>query len=256
MDSKEFKTWAKRLKLLFPRFGEWIEGLDERTRREYSDEWERALRRVEFMDAMESLTDITTGDAEAFNQWEYGTWVAHIRKIANAKRVARYDAEHRHTRASLEEPVGSCNLGGIYRQILAIKDAGGDISEALDRLLPIDETSGPRFGCWRCTDSGFVTLWHLVTMRAIAKGDEITLRLRKTMVTLCNCDSGRAKLSPEGNKRRVWNDEHVYDDTRHCLYGTGDIEELREFVESMPQRQMEARPNYSQALASFGRSDE
>ena len=251
MDINEFKVWSKRLKLLFPKFAEYLDGLDVARRNELSAEWESALSRVEFVDAREALTDILTGEAEPFNQWEYGTWVAHIRKLANAKRSARYDAEHRHTRASLEQPSGSVNLGGIYRQILAIKDAGSDTTDALERLLPVDDTSGPRFRCWKCQDAGFVTLWHLVTMRAIAKGDEIAPRLRKSMVTLCNCDAGRAKVSPEGSRRRVWTEEHVYDETRHCLYGTGDLDELREFVQTMPQRQMEARPNYTQAFAQF-----
>ena len=254
MDSKEFETWANRLKVLFPRFGDWLNNLETVYRKEVSDEWERAFSRIEFVDAMEALTDIHTGEAEAFNQWEYGTWVAHVRKLANARRSQRYDAENRN-KPSYDEPSGSVNLGGIYREIMAIKDAGGDATEALRRLLPIDDEDGRRFKCWRCQDSGFVLVWHIVTMRAVAKGEEITPRLNKSMATICNCSFGRAKISPESSKRRqVWSIEHVYDESKHCLYGS--LDELREFVQSLPQRQMESRANYSTVLAQHSASNQ
>lgn len=252
MDSKEFGTWMKRLKLLYPRCDAWIEGLSPEIRTETATEWERAFRDVEFVDATEALTDIHNGEAESFNQWEYGTWVAHVRKLANAKRAQRYDATHRHTRATAQKPSGGVNLGGIYRQIVAIKDAGGDVMGAIKRLLPIRE-DGPWFKCWQCQDSGFVIVWHAVTMRAIASGEEITPRLRKTMATICNCQLGRSKVSPQIAKRQTWTEGHVFDSDTHCLYGDGDLNELHEFVANYGRRQMESKPNYSPALAAYGR---
>ena len=254
MDSNEFKVWSKRLKLLFPKFAAYLDGLDVVRRNELSAEWERALSRVEFVDASEALTDIHTGEAESFNQWEYGTWVAHVRKLANSRRSQRYEAENRN-RPNYDEPSGSVNMGSIFRQIMAIKDAGGDVTEALHRLLPIDEQNSQRFNCLKCQDSGFVLVWHIVTMRAVARGVEITPRLRKSMSTICNCDLGRAKISPESKNRQLWSIEHVYDESKHLLYDSS-LDELREFVESLPQRQMEARPNYSNVLAQHSASNQ
>ena len=252
MDATEFGIWMKRLKLLYPRCDAWIEGLDMKIRTETAAEWERAFHDVEFVDATEALTDIHTGEAEAFNQWEYGTWVGHVRKLANAKRAQRYDATHRHTRATMQKPSGGVNLGGIYRQIVEIKGAGGDVMGAIKRLLPIRE-DGPRLKCWRCQDSGFVTVWHVVTMRAIANGEEITPRLCKTMATICNCQLGRLRVSPQNAKRQTWTEGHVFDSDKHCLYGGGDLDDLREFVANYERRQMESKPNYSPALAAYGR---
>lgn len=252
MDSKEFSIWVKRLKLLYPRFASWADTLTPEIRVETASEWERALHDVEFGDAMEALTDIHNGEAESFNQWEYGTWVAHVRKLANAKRAQRYDAERRHTRAGNQKPSGGFNLGGIYRQIIAIQDAGGDTAAAIKRLLPVRD-DGQRFKCWRCQDSGFVTVWHVVTMRAIANGDEVLPRLRKTMATICNCQLGRSKVSPQNAKRRTWADDHVFDSDRHCLYSDGSLDELREFMATYERRQMESKSNYSPELAAYGR---
>lgn len=254
MDSKEFAVWATRLKVLFPKFGEYMDNLDDNYRNEISAEWERALSRVEFGDAMESLTDIHTGDAKPFNQWEYGTWVAHVRKLANSRRAQRYEAENRN-QPSYDEPSGGFNLSGALREVLAIKDAGGDTTEVLNRLLPIDD-NGPRFKCRHCQDSGFVRVWHVVTMRAAAKGDEIIPRLKKSMQTICNCDLGRAKISPEkGKGRQFWTEDHVYDESRHCLYGSGSLDDLREFVQSIPQRQLESHPNFNATLAQYKGTD-
>jgi len=90
-------------------------------------------------------------------------------------------------------------------------------------------------------------------MRAIARGEEVTPRLRKTMMTICNCQLGRSKVSPQNSKRAVWTEDHVYDSDRHCLYGRGNLDELREFMAIFERRQTESRPNYSPALAAYGR---
>lgn len=226
MDSKEFKAWTDRLKVLFPKFKEWLGNLDVKYRNEVSAEWERALFQVEFVDATEALTAIHTGDAEPFNQWEYGTWIAHVRKIATTKRLERTHG--------YEQPTTWGN-----------------------------DQSGPRFNCWKCQDSGFVSVWHVVTMQAIIDGEELTPRLLKTMATICNCEVGRAKITPdEGKKkRRVWTEEHVYDPLKHCLCLNGQtdkksVAKLRDFVATAQKRHLVSHPSYSETLAQYNKGSE
>jgi len=262
MDSNDFATWARRLKIMFPGFAEWLNKLDEDQRESLSAEWQDSLRTTEFVDAMESLSDIRDGEAEPFDKWERGTWVAHVRRLSAEKARVRREAERKEQprRWDDREPQ-IANLGGIYREILSVIDSGGDPLESIKRLLPVDERSGPRFSCHRCRDSGFVSVWHLVTMRAVERGDELTSQNRKVMTVLCNCQLGRTRVSASGTKKTYWREGHVFDSDRHCECRNGNVNDrdsivaLREFVASLEQRQLESMPAYSPVLAQYSQRE-
>lgn len=257
MDSKEFTSFMSRLKRLFPSFASYADSMKPEDRVEVGEEWKRGLAKTEFVDAMEALTAIHTGEAKSFNTWEFGTWLAHVRTLAASNRSER-------TRGTLkgempwEEPSrASGDMGGIFRKIIAIQNEGGDVQQAIADLIPITD-DGRRYSCWRCQDSGFVNVWHVATMLSISRGEEMKPTKWKTMVTLCNCRNGRSKISPNG-KRPTWTEEHVFSETKHCLCKHGDTKsesnrtELREFMATLEQRQLESRGNYSPSLAAYGK---
>jgi hypothetical protein len=258
MNQTEYTQWAKFHNACFPDFGQWWVTLKPEGQGTLRREWQSILERISLDDAKAASRRMLTGEVDLCPSWERSMLATRISK------AARDIAAERMPRKYADEPVAhgeSFPAGQLFRQIMARVDAGEDprtASADVIRSIPVDK-DGQRFSCVKCFDSGFVTVWHSISVMSALKAKLDNPRNRKTMVVACCCRAADA-ICLDDNKTapkdwRGWRQSARYAPERYCRLQHGDVnnpDRIAELIEwAGDYAGIKSRPNYSPELAAF-----
>ena len=203
MKTAEFDKWLSEFASRFPERWHWLTtGKADEDWQATLKTWRDTLDDQAFEDCLLALKELHRGDIEHPKLSD--DIPAAIRKRAKVlsrerRSAASQPAEH----PSRHKRTGGFNLGGVYRLLLRMIDAGASDVEQMaairDKFATTDALKELRYKCRACHETGFVSVWSLAVMQAIRDGESIPNSSRIEMVRCSGCERGapRGKLKDD-----------------------------------------------------------
>ena len=237
MNRIETIDWITNHGHAFPDFAVWIASIQPLEKRsKLIDAWSEALQDVEPRDAKAVTSRMLSGDDPAIPAYERELTPAKVRTLAKANRDRRTDRDRQTKSRQTGEPISrhrsnGPSAGELYRSMLALMDANPTMTarEAAEQIMPPATNDGLRFNCRLCLDSGLVTVWSSVSVRAALYGELDQKDKRRTCAAPCKCPEGSKKIwSGNGDPPPAWrgwrSTEAMYDPSVHCISHGGDTD--------------------------------
>lgn len=246
MNRIETIDWITNHGHAFPDFSVWIasiQPLDKRSK--LIDAWSEALEDVDLRDAKAVTRRMVAGDDPPIAAYEREQTPAKVRLLAKANRDRRAERDRQATARQRHDTPAARNMepiaGKLYRQMLAMMDADPNLTprQAAEQVMPPPSDDGPRYNCPLCLDSGLVTVWSSLSVRAALHGQLDDRTKRRTCVAPCKCPNGTRRVwSGNGDPPQAWRGwrslDAVYSPLVHCLCrgaDTDSAEAIKEFNE-------------------------
>jgi hypothetical protein len=213
MTEAEFKTWLGDVQKRFPESFRWFlsrhEGehdSDWRDRQKATNRtWWECLGDLELADCQAAALQVHRGESDWNGKMDFLPQV--IRSLARRRSA---DREHRDRQRSYEgRPRTHAAISGLsaaLAEILTMRESGrseDDIKQFLESKFqrPKGDTSGPRFRCLSCEDTGWQ---YVASNRLIAHirdgGSSATYKGPPTCVVLCQCGRIKRKEAEAGKQ--------------------------------------------------------
>lgn len=237
MNKSETLDWVTHHGIMFPDFAAWLSTTPAASRSKLLDAWSEALADVDPRDAKAVTSRMLSGDDPPIAAYEREQTPAKVRTLAKANRDRRYERDRKTKQRGQDEAVplrGGISTGGLYRSMLKLMDANPDMTarEAAEQVIPPARNDGPRFNCPLCLDSGLVTVWSSISVRAALHGELDKPEKRRTCACPCKCQEGSKRIwSGNGDPPAAWrgwrSTEAMYCPTVHCIAHGGDTDSQR-----------------------------
>ena len=224
MTPSEFETFCIYFAESFPDVGRYL------TNSGTADQWQKVLASTSLDDAKLAVDAILSGREKFPEPWSL--FPAAIRAIASRlvlqrkKRFEIMQEEPEAYRRGSKYPIGT-----MATFMMDCIRAGMTSEEALaevNRKFPIADEDQPKHRCLACQDTGHVRVFHHRTVSAIWH-DEPKVR-KYSAIMLCHCEAGDKRHSNSFNQKLEVTYMATYDPAQCCLYGKGDLTELRQWV--------------------------
>lgn len=271
MTENDFDRWYADYCRTFPAALAWLNDLPADIKQHQKRTWALALSEVELSDALAATLRMAVGDSPAVLAYERELTGAQIRKLANeiasdrATRNIRTREAAKNFSAGPDDKRGP-SLGGLYREIVAVLDAGGSQADALamvNAAFPPQDDRRERYLCPRCRDQRFIYVWSGISIKAVLDGTlETAPKYRKAATVYCECcrtAKERAWSDKPESKKRDQDKPVFFDADRHCICPMAGVDDpeniatLRAWVGR--KTSIESRPNYEPAFAAYNRGD-
>lgn len=248
MDRQEFVQWWDDYAGKFPATAMWVQKLGEQAERTLLVTWADALARTPLAAALEVNQLMSLGELEPVGAFDWQREQTAIMVRREASEIT-YRREKRVTSPGMVDPPtptgdrGGPSLGERVMTMMSLVKRGVPRDKAMAQAMEGYECPSSdwerTYACPDCLDTGFVTVWHFLSVRAARK--DLSLldhqRYRRSMAVPCHCERGMVHVwqedGPPPKDWDGWEDRRmVYDPDRFCKFGsTSDPDHLMKFVD-------------------------
>ena len=252
MNGHDYEKWAKFHGDIMPTYKAWWGGLKEHARSTLRHEFREIMKPVDYECAMEVSRQMLAGTIPIVPNYEMQLTVAKVAGHARQMAFDRAEPSEYEQDAKRTRPAGS-PAGEMYAQILELIDQGVDPHAAAEQVIPkpAEQPTGRSYRCHKCLDSGLVTVWSNVAIRACLQG-HFERHHRRVMLVGCSCSAGDQFCTQETQPRwKVgktgrWEQSARYAPESYCRCPNGDVNnpariaELQEWVQDYAAKRRQA----------------
>lgn len=212
--------------------------------------WKEKFASVDLCDAKAAVDAVIDGKIAVPSPWSlllpsllgFASRQSLARRQGSAPPVAeRPTIGVRHPMAAMFDCIRQCLDGGMSTDAAMV---------VLDRRFPIADEDRQRVKCQECDDTGWVEVWGIGSIRSLQRGDERVKKYRES--ALCMCAKGHWRQRPAESLPPGAIPQPRYNPAIHCRWNTGEVAELREWLDWKKSQGVRHHPNYHEEFAGYG----